>query len=141
MAGSTVEYESDESPAGTVQLSDLVERFGVAPAVELFERLDTEYRVGDGVVVANIREARKSFGKARVPGHARIVRAARSPSKAAGEGDEEMVLIGLSDLEAVVKAATPEFDWAAEFAPRRDLATSTAPITILSGAPGRMLKL
>jgi hypothetical protein len=141
MAGSTVEHEREETAGETVRLSDLVERFGEAPGVELFERLDDEYRLGESIEVANIREARQSFGRARMPGHARIVRAARSASRPGAEGNDEMVIIGLSDLEAVVKAATPEFDWAAEFAPRRDLPTSTAPIAIRSGAPGRLLKL
>jgi hypothetical protein len=50
-----------------------------------------------------------------------------------------MVMISLTDLEAVVKASQPDFDWAAEFAPRRDLPIATTPLVIRSGAPGRRM--
>jgi hypothetical protein len=130
----------DEPADGmTITRTQLVDRLGGAGA-ELFERLDRAFRDEDRAVIANVREARLCFSNARAPGHARLVKAKR-PTKGRPEADEEMVLIGLRDLEAVVKANVDDFDWATVFAPRHDLPTASIPLTIRSGARGNKLKL
>lgn len=126
---------------GGLSLSYLVERLGQAPGTELFERMDQSLRFGERVIGTTVRAARKSFATARVSRHARVVVAGRPGGARAlsEEAKESMVMIALEDLEAVVKAAQADFDWAAEFSPRRDLLTATCPIVIRSGIPGRRM--
>ena len=133
------ETKSDDSMV--VTRVELVDRLGEGAGAELFERLDEDYRSGERVVLASVREARNSFALARTPGRARLVRAQRPAKAGQGAVDEEMVLIALSDLEAVVKANTVEFNWANAFAPRADLPAASAPLTVRSGVRGHSLEL
>lgn len=121
--------------AGTVlTLSDLVERFGPAGG-ELFERIDEEFRRGDTVYCATVRAARESLSAARLPGHARLVVPGRT-MRSDGEPAEGMVMIALSDLEAVVKAARPQIDWVAEFSPSPGLPAARTRPSAPSGIAG-----
>ena len=124
----------------TLTRVDLVERLGEGAGTELFERLDDSYREGEQVIVANVREARQNFSAALAAGHARVVKAQR-PQSGQPKLGEEMVMIRMSDLQAVVKANTPDFSWAAAFAPRRDLPTASTPLRLRSGVRGRKLAL
>ena len=118
--------------------SDLVDRFGPA-GDELFERIDRSFRSGDVVYCASVRTARETLSNARTPGRARVVVPARSSG--GDEADEGMLMIALSDFEAVVKAAQPEMDWLAEFAPRAGLeAARSRPVVPRGQAGHRMYK-
>lgn len=138
--------DGNSGPAGRdvgVTLRYLVDRFGPASGKALFERMDGNFRQGDRVYGTPIRTARETFGAARKSGHARLVVRGRPGGAEASrqELDEGMLMIGLDDFEAIVKASRVEFDWRAEFTPRADLQTATMPLVVRSGAPGRrMLK-
>ena len=134
------EASLEEEKTPVITRGELVSRLGGSFGSHLFERIDKDYRRGEKVIVDSVRHARQSFSDVRAPGRARIVKAQRS-SGSGETGAEEMLLIGMSDLEAVVKATENEFDWAAAFAPRPDLPTASTPVSIRSGAPGRKLKL
>lgn len=126
--------------AVVLTLSDLVGRLGPASGAELFERIDSQFRRGNHVFGTTVRAARESFGAARVPGHARLVVKGRpGRGRDVSEAVEGMVMIALEDLEAVVKANQTEFDWLAEFAPRRDLPTATTPLIVRSGVSARRM--
>jgi hypothetical protein len=119
--------------------TELVDRLGEPAGEALFDRIDEQLREGDEVIVPNVREARSSFSAALAPGHARIVQAARR-TRGAEEKPDAMVVLALSDLEDLVKAAN-DFDWAAAFAPRPDLPAATTHLRVRSGARGRRLTL
>jgi hypothetical protein len=135
-----VAEEIDEKDG--ISLADLVERLGEASGQELFERIDGQLRRGDRVYGTTVREARKLFKAARTPGHAQFVVPGRIVSAQPGDTagpDNGMVMITLSDLEAVVKAKRVDFDWRNEFAPRRALAVATTPMVVRSGVPARRM--
>lgn len=132
--------ELDKTDGSTISRDELVERLGAGAGTELFVRLDDAYRQGEEAIVASVRQARQSFSAALAPGHARMVKARRSRSGQSA-ADEEMVLIGMSDLEAVVKANSNEFSWADVFAPRNDLPTASMPLRLRAGVPGRKFAL
>ena len=132
--------ELDKTDSSTISRDELVERLGEGAGTELFVRLDDAYRQGEEVIVASVRQARQSFSAALAPGHARMVKARRARSGQLAV-DEEMVLIGMSDLEAVVKANASDFSWADVFAPRNDLPTASMPLALRPGAPGRKFAL
>lgn len=141
MPEATTTVTSREDEEG-ISLSTLVERFGEAPGQELFERIDDTQRRGDRVMVKTVREARQSIGAARASGHAQLVMPGGIVSGHSGESTDEpdgMVIIGLKDLEAVVKASNADFSWRAVFAPRRDLPVPTTRLVVRSGMPGRRM--
>ena len=130
-----------EDETATITRAELVARLGEGAGEELFERLDESYRDDERAILANVREARQSFSGAVVRGHARMVKARRAARAGAADAPEEMVLIGLSDLEAVVKASAADFSWASAFARRRDLPTASEPLFLRPGVSGRKLRL
>jgi hypothetical protein len=139
----TVESESDASDS--VSLSQLIDKLGEGSGQELFERMDSNLRHGDRLYGKTVRAARQSLSASRIEGHAQLVMPGRAGSGARiAEADsvDGILMISLNDLEAVVKANNPNFDWAEEFAPRRDLPVATTPIVTRSGVRGqRLLKL
>jgi hypothetical protein len=123
-----------------VTRTELVQRFGRGVGAALFESIDEELRVGDEVIINNVREARGTFSAALAPGHARIVQAGRRPADL-DRVDEALVVMALSDLETIVKVADDDFDWSAAFAPRRGLPSATTSLRVASGARGRRVTL
>lgn len=121
-----------------ISLSHLEKRLGVAPAQELFERLDEALRKGDVIHGTSVRQGRTAFSKARMAGHAQLVIPHHSNKRlAAADLSNGVFIITLEDIEAVVKAAQKNFDWMAAFAPRADLpAAETLPET-RQGSRGR----
>lgn len=139
-ASSTVANREGEQEG--ISLSTLVERFGEAPGQELFERIDDTQRRGNWVMVKTVREARQSIGAARASGHAQLVMPGgivSGHSRESSDGPDGMVIIGLKDLEAVVKASNADFSWRAVFAPRRDLPVPATRLVVRSGMPGRRM--
>jgi hypothetical protein len=131
-----------ETEIGGISLSDLVQRLGEAPATVLFARIDRQLRRGDRIYGTTVRAGRESFSAALAPGRAQLVIPGRATGPKAGhtaKSMEGMVMISLSDLEAVVKASQPDFDWTVEFAPRPDLPVATTPVVVRSGTPGRRM--
>ena len=125
----------------TISRLELVERLGEGAGGALFERIDDDYRRGERVILTSVREARDSFSAARTSGHARLVKAQRPAKAGQSAAEDEMVLIGLRDFEAVVKAGAVDFSWAVAFAPRPGLLPTSMPVTVRSGARGQTLKL
>jgi hypothetical protein len=137
-AGSPVGAAEDASEGLT--LSDLIVRFGEASGTELFQRLDTQQRRGNRILGTTVRAARGSFNAAQTPGRAQLViprRGTGAKADKTAEAADHILMIAFSDLEAVVKANQPKFNWAAEFAPRPDLPTPDTAIVIHPGAPAR----
>ncbi len=136
----TLQRKTEELRGGTLSKTHLVDRLGSGAGAMLFERLDDHYRDGEQVVVAGVKEARDSFTTVAA-GRARIVKAQRSARGRDQAPAEEMVLIGISDLEAVVRANDREFSWADAFAPRHDLPVATVALQLRSGARGRNIRI
>jgi len=135
-----VTKSNDETEKTSLSLGYLIRRLGKASGTELFERMDNALRRGDRISGMLVRDARHSFSAARTPGHAQLVIPGRTgSSKIEDQANEGLVVIALSDLEAVVKASQSDFDWAAEFAPRADLPIPTTTLVVRTGAAGRRM--
>jgi hypothetical protein len=130
--------EINEQSGFALTRSDFVERFGAAAGEELFGRIDERYRSGNTVFCTSVRAARESLRAARTPGRARLVVPARTP-RGEGEALEGMVMIAMSDFEAVVKAGQPGVDWLAEFSPRPGLAAATTRPSVPRGVVGHRM--
>ena len=135
MSGATVERDVEG-----VTLSQLVEKLGEAPGHTLFERMDAALRTGDRLYPKTVRAARQTLSSSSLEGAVQFVVPGRAGS-AGADLDVDMrdgfFVISVTDLEAVVKANNPEFDWAEEFAPRRDLPIASTRLHVKSGAPGQ----
>ena len=139
-ATASVTKSNDETEKASLSLEYLIDRLGEASGTELFERMDIAFRSGDRISGTLVRDARSSFSAARIPGHARLVIPGRTRSSSIeDQANEGLVVIALSDLEAVVKASQSDFDWAAEFAPRADLPIPTTTLVVRTGATGRRM--
>jgi hypothetical protein len=121
-----------------ITLPALADRLGARAAQELFNRIDRSLRKGTVVVGTSVREARSGFSKAHTAGCAQVV-ISRHGSSAHGQIDpsDGLVIIKIEDLEAVVKAAREEFDWARVFAPRSGLEAASSTPTLKRGSRGR----
>ena len=124
----------------TLSKDNLMTRLGQGAGRALFERLDDDYLRGEQVVLAGVKEARASFASLGT-GRARMVKAQRPARGRETSAAETMVLIGLSDLEAVVHANDGDFSWIDAFAARPDLPQAGAKLTLKPGARGRNVKL
>lgn len=119
----------------TLTRADFVATLGEFGA-ELFDRLDRAQRHDDQVMLLNVREARKAFSSARLPGKGKVVKSQRDAA-----GSAKLLLMSLTDVADAFKAAIAESDWREVFAPRADLPAATAALKLHRGAPGRRVKL
>jgi hypothetical protein len=127
---------SEETGEGAyLTRADFVEQMGDFGA-ELFDRLDRDHRNGEEVFLLNMREIRKEFVTARLPGRGKIVRPKRG-----GSDSEEVLLMSLSDIASAFRASVAECNWSSLFAPRQDLPAATSTLKLRRGPRGRKIVL
>jgi hypothetical protein len=139
--------KQDASPLrASITLAELKHRLGAKAAEELFVRIDKEQLKGLMILGRNIREARAKFGKVQKEKNVQVVvrgnvgkhrYASSRTSEASSRTSEGLVILRIDDLEAVVKAAQQDFNWAKAFAPRSDLPAATEVPEIKRGSRGR----
>ena len=122
-------------PGAYLTRADFVKQMGDFGG-ELFERLDHNHRNGEEVFLLNMREVRKEFTSARLPGRGKVVRPQRG-----GSESEEVLLMSLADIAAAFRASVAEFDWVSAFAPRKDLPAAKSVLKLRRGPRGRQAAL
>lgn len=124
-----------------ISLAALVDRLGERAAYALFSRIDSSQRDGTTIVGRSVRDARSGFNKAHADGCAQVV----VPGRAVAGRDErvdtsdELLIIKMADLEAVVRAGQEPHSWLETFAPRKGLEAATTSPKLKRGSRGRRL--
>lgn len=133
------------SLVGGVTLDELKRRLGPWAAVKLIERINTEplrrlavqveALADSGLVSKGRAKVAKVWNEKSVRTGVRLRIGGRRLR--ASRASESVVILRIDDLEAVVKAAQQDFNWAEAFAPRSDLPAASEAPEIKRGSLGR----
>lgn len=120
-----------------VSFEVLSEFLGTDAADALVSRLDQSLRKGHMILGKNVREARSTFATVKTAGAQFVIPGgARSVGDESGRLGDNVVILNLEDLGAIVTAVQERFDWAAAFAPTSGLPAAETMPDLLPGAEG-----